>query len=79
MLQQDAIILEPLDSQKSQEIMKDVESFVKIRNKSNRKLARDVAEWVDVAMTASQNNNKSSNHNLLSASEEDLEIDNDDI
>lgn len=71
--------MEPFDSQKSNEIIKDIELFIKIRNKSNRKLARDVAEWVDVALTAShaKNNNSPGQHELLNPGE-DLEIDSDD-
>lgn len=60
--------------------MKDIDLFLKIRNKSNRKLARDVAEWVDVALSASQPKNESTQgHDQLLASGEDLEIDNDDV
>jgi hypothetical protein len=77
---QDALSLEIFDTQKSNEIMKDVESFIKIRNKSNRKLARDVAEWVDVALSASHTKNENTTgHDQLLAAGEDLEVDNDDI
>jgi hypothetical protein len=77
---QDAVILETFDTQKSNEIMKDIELFIKIRNKSNRKLARDVAEWVDVALSASHPKNEdTSDRRQLLAAGEDLEVDNDDI
>jgi hypothetical protein len=60
--------------------MKDIELFIKIRNKSNRKLARDVAVWVDVALSAShtKNENTAGDDQLLAAGE-DLEVENDDI
>ena len=48
--------MDTLDSIKSQEMIKEIESFCKKRNKSNRKLARDVAEWVDMAVNSSHGN-----------------------
>jgi hypothetical protein len=36
-----------LDAKKSAELLKEIDLFLLKRNKSNRKLARDVADWVD--------------------------------
>lgn len=41
------------DKKRTQEIEAEVEAFLKKRSKSNRKLARDVAEWVDIAVSSS--------------------------
>ena len=43
-----------MDPLKSREMIKEIENFLKKRNISNRKLARDVAEWVDIAVSQSQ-------------------------
>lgn len=42
-----------MDPPKSRQMIKEIERFLKKRNKSNRKLARDVAEWVDIAVSQS--------------------------
>lgn len=39
-----------MDSKKSSELFREIDAFVSKRKKSNRKLARDVAEWVDQAV-----------------------------
>ena len=49
-LYQDALCLSSLDSKKSSELFREIDAFVSKRKKSNRKLARDVAEWVDQAV-----------------------------
>ena len=41
--------------QKADVLEKDVEKFISIRTKENRKLARDVAAWVDSAMQMAEN------------------------
>jgi hypothetical protein len=40
-------MLSKLDTKKSSELTKLIDLFLLKRNKSNRKLARDVADWVD--------------------------------
>jgi hypothetical protein len=40
-------MLSKLDTKKSLELTKLIDLFLLKRNKSNRKLARDVADWVD--------------------------------
>ena len=42
-----------LDPKKSRELLQEIENFIIKRNKSNKKLARDVAEWVDKAVQMS--------------------------
>ena len=70
--------MEALDPHKSREMIKEIEDFLKKRYKSNRKLARDVAEWVDLAVNRSQG---SENANSINPSNDtecgDLEIEND--
>lgn len=51
--EKDALALETLNPRKSLKMIKEIEYFLEKRNKSNRKLARDVAEWVDVAVSQS--------------------------
>lgn len=67
---------------KSREMIKEIENFCKKRNKSNRKLARDVAEWVDMAVNKSQKNETAKSIESYPSSHTefgDLEIENDDI
>lgn len=45
-----------LDTKKSSELLKEIDLFLSKRNRSNRKLARDVADWVDQAMQISSEN-----------------------
>ena len=73
--------MDTLDSIKSREMIKEIENFCKKRNKSNRKLARDVAEWVDMAVNSSQNKTAKSIESYSSSHTEfgDLEIENDDF
>ena len=70
--------MEALDPHKSREMIKEIEDFLKKRYKSNRKLARDVAEWVDLAVNRSHG---SENANSIDPSNDteygDLEIEND--
>lgn len=80
---QDALALDSLDSMKSHEMTKEIENFCKKRNKSNRKLARDVAEWVDMAVNSSQSTHRNETANSIESNSSsfaefgDLEIEND--
>jgi hypothetical protein len=51
--EKDALALETLHPRRSLKMIKEIENFLEKRNKSNRKLARDVAEWVDIAVSQS--------------------------
>jgi Holliday junction resolvase-like predicted endonuclease len=51
--EKDALALETLHPRKSHKMIKEIEYFLEKRNISNRKLARDVAEWVDIAVSQS--------------------------
>jgi len=42
------------DERRAAALKKDIDSFLKERKKTNRKLARDVAAWVETAMLSSQ-------------------------
>ena len=68
------------DKNKALEIEREVDAFLKKRSKSNRKLARDVAEWVDLAVSSSCRKNvteEAERGGLSSVSIEDIEIDDD--
>ena len=55
-------------------MLKEIDAFLAKRKKSNRKLARDVAEWVDQAVRiAAENTRKSKVRNSA-----DLEVEDDD-
>lgn len=49
----DAQVLTQLDSSKADALMKEIDAFCLRRQKSNRKLAKDVASWVETAMKMS--------------------------
>ena len=45
--------LQPLDRPKADQLLREIDAFCLKRQKSNRKLAKDVAAWVETAMKIS--------------------------
>ena len=68
------MLLNSFDESKATLLLKEIEAFMTRRKKSNRKLARDVAEWVDTAMKISVDRKKSQENSV-----EITNIDNGDI
>ena len=59
-------------------MIQEIDNFLKKRNKSNRKLARDVAEWVDLAVSRSHGKETVKSMDPSSRTEfGDLDIEND--
>ena len=72
----DAIELQTMDPIKATQLLKEIDAFCVKRQKSNRKLAKDVAAWVETAMQIHQSTtSKQVQTNDHINSEEDLDVD----
>ena len=71
----DAIELQSLDQPKATQLIKEIDAFLLKRQKSNRKLARDVAEWVETAMQIHQNCKDTKRNDNLDCEDLDVDVD----
>ena len=68
-------MLAQYDVSKAKALENDIVLFKKKQQKDNRKLARDIAQWVDQAMTKNSSNSSSSSANATGDGNDGEDID----